>query len=252
MTGVTTATTVQRFDPADLSVATHTYTGATAGDIKDICHDGTALWAVGYSSGNLYELNPADLTLSGTTFLELYLYQVVSDGSWLYIHNRNADVFAYEPSGGPAEKWRRDPGSGAGVVHERDGLVYVTGFNTVLVLDATDGAILQTHTAAAEVYVTAPAFVDFGAYVAFLSNEVAWFLDAADGALAFTATLTGVSLLAGAQGSTLYALAPDGSGQAGRFVTVGYQLVPDLTGYTATVYQVSATVGRGYPASITL
>jgi len=33
--------------------------------------------------------------------------------------------------------------------------------------------------------------------------------------------------------------------------SVGYELAADLTGYTATIYQISATVGRGYPAVIT-
>jgi len=250
ITGVVTATTISRFDPADLSAATHTYTG-TAGDIVDIYHDGTALWATGYSSGNLYEFDPSDLSLTSTTFIELYLYEIAGDGTWLYLQNRNNNLTAYEPGGTPAVKWTATPGTGDGIVHQRDGLVYTTGFNTVLVLNAIDGSTVQTHVTFVDGLASTPKFVDVGAYVVFLRQQVAWFLDAADGSLAFTTTLSDAVTLAGAVGSTLYVLEPDPP-VVNNNKTVGYQMVPDLAGYTVTVYQVSATVGRGYPAEITL
>ena len=37
-----------------------------------------------------------------------------------------------------------------------------------------------------------------------------------------------------------------------RCSTRAYQPIPDLTGYTAKVYQLSDAVGRGYPGTRTL
>jgi hypothetical protein len=248
---------IQRIDPSSLGAVAASYTLPDAGDPYALYHDGTNLWTVGYVSGDLIRLNGTTLASVSATPLEVGLWGIAGDGTWLFFSNYNTgDVFAYEFGAGTPEKWRTAVGGFPQYLHERDGLLYVFTSSSVVVLDATDGSVLHTHAGLASAGQGARPFVDFGSYVAYKrqASQYVVLLDATTGDISAEVQISGILGLAGADGSTLLAYAP----AAGReptstdLETRGYTLQASLAGFKVRVYQISATVGRGYVAEHTI
>jgi hypothetical protein len=96
------------------------------------------------------------------------------------------------------------------------------------------------------------ALVSFGSYVCFRrTNGFVAFIDATTGAIAYESSIPAITYLTGADGSTLFTIGSPTLSFT-DYQTWGYSLNASLAGFSVNVYQVSATVGRGYVASITL
>ena len=245
------SSTIWKLDPADITAVAASYTMPTAGDAHGIWHDGTSLWVPGYVSGDLRELNGTTLASVGATALEVGIWAITGDGTYLFITNIDTgDVFAYDP--GVGEIWRVTPGSSPFDILVRSGFVYVACADRVVVLNAADGTTVADHAATILSGSFTPALVSFGSYVCFrrTSGYVA-FINAGTGAIDFESSIPAMTYLSGADGSTLFTIASPTLSFT-DYQTWGYELNATLTGFTVNVYQISATVGRGYPATITL
>ena len=245
------SSTIWKLDPADITAVAASYTMPTAGDAHGIWHDGTSLWVPGYVSGDLRELNGTTLASVGATALEVGIWAITGDGTYLFITNIDTgDVFAYDP--GVGEIWRVTPGSSPFDILVRSGFVYVACADRVVVLNAADGTTVADHAATILSGSFTPALVSFGPYVCFrrTSGYVA-FINAGTGAIDFESSIPAMTYLSGADGSTLFTIASPTLSFT-DYQTWGYELKATLTGFTVNVYQISATVGRGYPATITL
>lgn len=239
-----------RIDTAALGTVAATYTLPTDGDCHQIVMHGGSLWVPGYVSGNLIQLNASTLASTGSTAIEAGMWGIASDGTWLFISNADTgDVFAYLP--GTGEQWRVTPAATSYHVLVRDGNVFVLCGDRVVVLDATDGSTVADHSASAVTADYASGLVSFGSYVCFKrtsGNTVA--INATTGAIAFEVFAQG-SYLAGGIGSTLWLIGSPTS-DFNDYENWGYELNSSLAGFKVRVYQISATVGRGYPGEITL
>lgn len=249
------STDIIRIDTAALGTIAATYSMPTNGDGYQIAMHGGSLWVPGYISGDLRQLNATTLASIGATAIEVGMYGIASDGTWLFISNADTgDVFAWLP--GTGEQWRVTPASTSRDVIVRDGHVFVACGDRVVVLDATDGSTVADHSyVASSIPIQYSAsLVSFDDYVAFHygSGRLA-FIDAATGALAFEAVTqpNGVAGLAGADGTTLWTIASP-TGDYNSYEGWGYTLSDSLAGFKVRVHQLSATVGRGYAAEITL
>lgn len=248
---------IQRINPADLSTVAASYTLPDAGDAYALYHDGTNLWTAGYVSGDLIRLDGTTLASVSATLLEVGLWGITGDGTWLFLSNYNTgDVFAYEFGAGTPEKWRTAVGGYPQYLHERDGLLYVFTSTGVTVLNATTGAVVYTHAGLASAGLAARPFVDFGSYVAYKrsGSQYVVLLDAATGNISSEVSISGILGLAGADGTTLLAYAPAAVREptSTDLETRGYALEGSLAGFRVRVYQMSATVGRGYVAEHTI
>ena len=100
-----------------------------------------------------------------------------------------------------------------------------------------------------------PAFVAVGNTVAYVEvaspDKSIVFVDAATAAVKTRIAAPDVVALAGYANGLLFAAYSFRSPYNG-YATRAYQPIPDLTGYTAKVYQLSDAVGRGYPGTRTL
>lgn len=245
------SSTIWKLDPADITAVAASYTMPNAGDAHGIWHDGTSLWVPGYVSGDLRELNGTTLASVGTTLLEVGIWAITGDGTYLFITNIDTgDVFAYDP--GVGEIWRVTPGSSPFDILVRSGFVYVACADRVVVLNAADGTTVADHAATILSGSFTPALVSFGSYVCFrrTSGYVA-FINAGTGAIDFESSIPAMTYLSGADGSTLFTIGSPTLSFT-DYQTWGYSLNTSLAGFTVNVHQVSATVGRGYPATITL
>jgi len=244
---------IYRLSTSDITTLAATYTMPSDGDCHGLVIHGGSLWAPGYVSGNLHQLNATTLASIGTTAIEVGMWGIASDGTWLFVTNANTgDVFAYLP--GTGEQWRVSPASSATDIIVTGAKVFVACGDRVVVLSAVDGSTVADHTATMGGAAFASRIVAFGSYVAFLrTNGAIAFIDTTSGDIAFEATPTaaGVTYLAGADGSTLWTIASPTLSFT-DYEGWGYTLETSLAGYTVRVYQLSATVGRGYPAEITL
>lgn len=244
---------IYRLSTSDIATIAATYTMPTDGDCHGLVIHGGSLWVPGYVSGDLRQLNATTLASIGATAIEAGMWGAASDGTWLFITNRDTgDVFAYLP--GTGEQWRVTPASTAVDVLVRDGHVFVACGDRVVVLDAADGSTVADHTATVIGAAYASMIVSFDDYVCFRRTSGAIvFINATTGAIDFEATPTdaGVTYLAGADGTTLWTIASP-TLDFNNYEGWGYTLSDSLAGFKVRVHQLSATVGRGYAAEITL
>ncbi len=244
---------IYRISTSAIGTLAATYTMPSDGDCHGLVVHGGSLWAPGYVSGNLHQLNVSTLASIGTTAIEAGMWGIASDGTWLFITNRDTgDVFAYLP--GTGEQWRVSPASTSVDIIVRSGKVFVSCGDRVVVLSAADGSTVADHSATVISAAYTSGIVSFGSYVCFRrsSGSIA-FINASTGAIDFETTPTGagVTYLAGADGSTLWTIASP-TLDFNNYEGWGYTLQSSLTGFKVRVHQVSATVGRGYPGEITL
>lgn len=242
---------IYRLSTSDITTIAATYTMPADGDCHGLVVHGGSLWAPGYVSGNLHQLNATTLASIGTTALDVGIWGIASDGTWLFITNRDTgDVFAYLP--GTGEQWRVTPASSCWDIIVRDGHVFVACGDRVVVLDATDGSTVAEHTATLLWAAFTSSLASFGSHVCFLrTSRNVGFINATTGALDFEVSVPMAAYLAGADGSTLWTLVSP-TFDFNNYEGWGYTFASSLAGYKVRVYQLSATVGRGYAGEITL
>lgn len=243
----------------DLQTASATHNPGTAADyIRGIVTDGTSIFAGGAYSGALRKL---DTGLSVTTtyageFSGALTNMVVAGG------------FVWWGLAGGLRKFDITGGTGstvtlgetAAAVHVNGSLAWLLIGGECKVFDHTSGVLLATHTAAAmdATSTYSPQFVEFGGNVCLVGARGAsgyvLQLDATTGAEVGRISVNDLTALAGASGATLWvqtlttvSTVPLVQTRA----TVALQAV-SVAGGSVKVYQVSATVGRGYPATLAL
>ena len=248
------ASTIYKVAPAALTSVAASYTLPTAGDAQVLCHDGTYLWTVGYYSGNLIKLDGSTLALSSATAVEAGLWGIASDATWLYLANRDTgDVIGYDPAAGTPEQWRVTPGTSAVELLVTGGKLFVASTDRVDVLTASTGATLYTHTGPPTFGTGTVSLVLFGSYVVYrrATGGYVVFLNASTGDIAFESNLPAITYLTGANGTTLMTVGSP-TLDFNNYETWGYSLNASLAGFSVTVAQISATVGAGRIATLTL
>ncbi len=129
-----------------------------------------------------------------------------------------------------------------------NGLVFVAGTNDLGIYDAASGVELL------RMAMGMPAsfrqgLVDTGSHIVACDYlaKILYFFDRTTGEIVTQQSVDDAFGIAGFGNGYIFV-----SRVAASKSTVGLTLASSMSGYTATVYQVSASVGRGYPASVTL
>lgn len=250
---------IQRVTRTAMGSVAATYAAAT-NSVKGVACDGSNVWFVEYTTGLLRKLNK-------TTLASVATYAFADAGSWarllhdagsLWICNSLANEVIQWDIATTTELQRFSVVDRPVDLLVVGGLIFVRGIASIACYDTTTGALVETGPTLAG---NKTGLYEFGAYVAVASDTNIHLLDSSTGVLAKTIetayTLhdgvyyTWLSRLSGVVGSVLYVTMVD----AGRITltTLGFELTaPDLTGHSVTVWQNSAVVGRGYPATLEL
>jgi Putative phage tail protein len=243
---------VQRITRTSLGTVAATYTAGTPGDIQGVASDGTSIWITERYSGNLRKLNESTLASVAAYSVNVGICALYHVAGALWIVSNNTNEVVKWDIGTTAEVLRFSVVSSPFDLHVAGGLVFVQGATAVGVYNATTGAFISSVALSPPTQLAQRSLREFGSYVAVAGLTSVTLLDTATGAFVRTINpgTTYFFNVAGVYGSTLYLTtgAPAISAQ-----TVGYVLTAaDLTGYSVTVYQNSAVIGRGYPTTLSL
>jgi hypothetical protein len=225
---------------------------ATAlGDSSCLAHDGTDLWITEPASGNLRKLNASTLVSSAAHAVGGTPLGLAHDsGSLYYFDYATGDLVKWN-IGTTSETWRVAAGTTyATIIRVVGSLVFVAG-DEFAVHATSDGALQYAHDYQRSGLTQ---FLDFdGDVLAFTytpgDGYRALRMSASTGAEVELVGIGNGVRLAYVSGDTVYVNEVQG---VGVYSAVGYELIPDLTGYSVRVYQISAAVGRGYSTSLTL
>lgn len=252
-------TEVRRFSLADITTTAATY-AAAPGDVLGIAHDGTDLWIIEAATPRLRRLDGAALTVSQTIALGGAVSGGLAHSGGVLFYVEDDDLVARDILGSPTILWRT--ALPAGYYATKDivvagGNVFVSAWFGVLVYDAATGAlVVDTGVVAYSNGGELRTLTAFGSDVAIYAGPAAAekfiVFDGATGAqaAAFNATAYGVL---GADATRIWLAAQTSPLVVGVDLASGYEpLGGSLSGYTVRVYQISATVGRGYPAEVTI
>lgn len=251
------STYVQRFDLADITAAAATYTAGTAGDVVGLTHDGTDLWILEQFALRLRQLDDSALTASASHALTGPVeFGLANDGTRLFFCDQG-DAVGWTIAT-TTEAWRTALPAGyimvVGIV-AAGGNVFIATRAGICVYDAAAGTLVDT----VDLQVYAPPgtycaglAVHGSDVVCCLPDGTVVVLDGATAAEVARFASNGYAL-AGSDGTTIWVAGQSSPSVVGVDQTTGYDVIGgSLAGYKARVYQISATVGRGYPATLTL
>lgn len=255
----TTKNAVYRIDMADIGAGfTHEYECGDLGDYGQIAFDGTYIWASEPASENLMKLNAATLAVEATHSMPGVAPQALA------FDTTSGDLFFGDSTGyvhelirwniaGTSETWRVACTAQISYIGVRGTLVFATCNDGVLrVFSVSTGSLVASFSGSVGGPQTFP----------LLGSDVLTYLqvptlglcvqtfNTTTGALVKQVKPAYSGILGGVVGSDIwisYAV-----GDFSNYDARAYQLGSDFTGYTAKVYQISATVGRGYAASLSL
>lgn len=231
-----------------------TYTASLPADPQGLAFDGTNVWVSGSYSGTLKKLNASTLVEESSYSVNAGLGAMVYAGGDLWVCDRANDEIIQWDIGTQTEVKRIACARVPTDVFVANGLVFVAGSGLVQVMDASSGALISTYSGG---------FIDtFRQVLAHNGSEVV-FADLVASELVFLDDTTGIESrrfpienvmgVSGYGGGNMFASTRSPSASYRVTVeTAAYGAADIVTGYTATVYQNSETVGRGYPASIVL
>lgn len=251
-------TYVQRFALSDITTAAATYTASTAGDVVGIAHDGTDLWVLERINTRLRKLAGSALTVSTTHALTAPDTGLAFSGGDLFFVD-DGDIVSLDATG-LTENWRTALPAGYGFtkgVVVAGGNVFVsTGLSVVVYTAAGGSLVVDTGLSAAQATSQQSLFVhgtDVVLWTGSLSDEQPYVvLDGATGDVSTSFAAAGYGVL-GSDGTNVFVAAQSAPGVVGFDIARGYEpLGGSLSGYKVRVYQISATVGRGYPAEVTI
>lgn len=245
---------VQRFTRTTLDTLDAVNTAGTLGDYKGGAHDGTDVWVSEQLSGNLRRLN-------STTLVSIASYAVTGGpgamfyaSGKLYVCCQFSDQVIRFDTTTHTEDWRVSTTHSPSDVLVVGSLVFVLG-DAITVLNASTGAVVATHTYLTPTLRAQRNMCTFGSQVAIVivaPNRIL-LLDSTTGLQSAIQASPAFDLhfAAGEFGGDLYLVVDDAVGHSAN--TRAYTSAPAaLTGYAFTVYQNSATVGRGYHATLEL
>jgi hypothetical protein len=233
-----------------------TYTAATAGDLTGMAHDGTDLWVSEYYGGNVRKLNPTTLASVNTYAINAGIGAMQYDsGSLWIVDNTNSELVEWDIAT-TAEISRFSVVNSPYDLLIVGGVVFVLGADSVGAYTMATGALLSSQVLPTSIFLPQRNMVAFDGMVAVssLENEVI-FLDDTTGVEVRRASTPFEFLYyaAGADGTTLYLTGePVAAGSTSK-QTLSFELAsPDLAGLTFKVWQNSASIGRGYQATLAL
>ena len=241
---------IQRTDinTSFLLTTSATYSPANAADPQGLAFDGTNVWVSGFYSGTVKKLNASTLAEVNSYSINTGIGAMVYEGGSLWICDRaNNEVIEWDTA--TQTEVQRIACNGMPTdVFVANGLVFVAA-NQLQVFDAASG-IQEASYVSGFLDVFRQVIQHNGTAVVFadLSSSQLVFLDDSTGDEDSRTGVSGLMGVSGYGGGNLFA-----SSRSGSVVTTSaYESIAGLTGHTATVYQNSETVGRGYPASIEL
>lgn len=248
------ASTVKRLARTSIGTVAATYTAATAGDVQGIAHDGTDVWVSEFYGGNLRKLDATTLASAAAYALDVGItaMQHLAGDLWI-VATASDEVIQWDISG-TSETQRFSVLPQPFDLLLASGLVYVLSSGGLGVYDQADGSLVASHELHPPVNLAQRCMCKFGSYVAVADAtafpQVVALFDAATGAFVRRLNHGHVFLeaVSGEFASKLYITTSSSETSA---ATGAYELqAQDLAGYSVTVYQLSATVGRGYPATL--
>lgn len=235
-----------------------TVTAGTAGDFQGVAHDGTNLWVAERATGKLSKRDPTTLSESVAYSITGGPTMLLYASSKLYVLCSDSDELVRWDIATQTEDFRVATSHVPSDMLLSGGKVFVLG-TSAQVFNATTGAAVATYPYAPPQLLPQRGLCLFGSYVAIAVGNPTparvLRLDAGTG-LYHDLILAPVPTLwfpAGSDGSApdLYLTGSAASGSSVR--TRKYEVAPPgLAGYTLTVWQNSAAVGRGYPATLEL
>lgn len=234
---------------ATLSAAA-TYTATAAADPQGVVYDGTDIWISESSTGQIRRLNASTLAVLETQAINAGIGALAYAAGSIWICDRlNSQIVEWSIAGA-AEVQRIDCVYFPSDIIVDNGLAFVAGSTTIGIYDTTTGNEVNSTSGGAQ--------TQFRTALAQTSTHI-WGCDyAAHQFVQFNPT-TGDELLriyaadlyglAGVDGDTLFgSFHANDAGSA--MSTVAYVASDDLTGYSLEIYQMSATIGRGYSTTI--
>lgn len=252
-------TFVQRFALSDITTAAATYTASTAGDVVGIAHDGTDLWVLEQFNTRLRKLDGTALTVSTTHALGGAIGTGLAFASGDLFFVDSDDIVSLDSSA-LTENWRTALPSGYGFtkgVVVAGGNVFVSSGSGVHVYDQAAGTfVLSPGVVAYGGSGYAPSLFVHGADVVCnegLGGQPLVILDGATGAISQRFSVGRIVDLYGSDGTNVFVSGQSVPTIVGNDRALGYTPIgASLSGYIVRVYQMSATVGRGYPAEVTI
>lgn len=236
--------------PGGLLSAAATYTSAMDADPQGLAYDGTNIWVSESYSAQIRKLDTSTLAVSNTYAINEGIGAMAYDSGYLYICDRGTNEIIKWDTSTHAEVLRIDCPRFPVDVLVQNGLVFVAGVEAVGVFNATTGAEVLTTTGRAYAR-SRRALVVSGDNVAFadpVGGQLV-LLNGTTGAEVRRLDISGIIAVSGGTTDHLFAAVRAGGSAV---ETRAYGDNADLTGLTLKVYQLSETVGRGYPAEVAL
>lgn len=244
---------VQRVTRTALGTIAATYVAATPGDVAGVACDGSAVWMTERYGGLLRKLNATTLASIATYALDVGMEALLHDsGSLWIIASATSEVIEWDIA--TTTELQR-----FSVVEQPFDLlivgavIFVHGRYEVGAYDMATGSPVDTHEVTPPYTLAQRSLAHFdSAYVTAAGIGEVTLLDDTTAAVyrVVDPASTYFYNVAGAYGSTLYLTTGEPTFNK---ITYGYELTSGgLSGYTLTVYQNSANIGRGYPATLEL
>jgi hypothetical protein len=248
---------IQKFDRTALGAATATYNAVEPGDFQGIAHDGTDVWVCESLTGQLRRLDN-NLSSLGTYAINAGIGAMVHVAGSLWICDSANDELIEWDIATTSELQRISVVSYPFDVLIIGARAFVLGIDGLGVYDTGTGAVIVEHDTPPYQVLAQRQMVEFDGSVAvglYDGRRLVVLHDAVTGEeTARSATPSALHFLAGSNGSTLYlTLEPFSGGVSTGVQTDGFEFAAsDLAGYSLTVWQRSAVVGRGYPTTLSL
>jgi hypothetical protein len=255
VTAVVTASTLYRVDLTAPTATAAQRAATTLGDVFSLAHDGANLWAVESESGNLLRLDELTLATVNTYAVGGKPRGLQYGSGFLYWFDQATGEAVKWEIATTSETWRELTGGGpqGGVLRLAGSILFNAGGGGSQALNISDGSVAASH---AYQIGGIQQFFDYdGAILCWVLLPGAGYkalkLNAATGAEEAQFRVGAGVAISKVVADVIY-VAESPTANFNDYDTVGYEITGDLTGYTAKVYQISATVGRGYPATISL
>lgn len=254
------STSLLKFNRTSLGSATASYTSATPGDFQGVAFDGTNVWVTESLTGQLRRFNTS-LASTGTFAINAGITALVHDSGSLWICDVANDELVEWDIATTTELQRFPVTPNPFDVLIVGSRAFVFGTTGLGVYDTADGSVIVEHSTPPVFFAGAQAqrqMLLFDGYVAIAGSDSGHLVilhDAVTGAEVSrsASSYESLSYLAGSDGDTLYLTGePVAPGSTSK-QTDGFTFEnADLSGYSFTVAQRSAVVGRGYSTTITL
>lgn len=229
-----------RIDPATMTT-THTHIASLAAGCRGVVYDGSHIWAT--DSGDLLKLSPTDLSVVAD-YPGLAGARLCYDGTSIFVAG-NPGVLQVDPSTGAVVRTIATGAISTFDAVASGGYLFVQADDIVKSFRVADGALIDS-VALSTFSNTRKQFLavfDGMAVAADAGTHELLQFDLATGVFKKRVFVDGLEGIAGGDGTRLFL----------RIGSRTYAFTDsDFAGFSVAVYQISSTVGRGFPAVIEL